>query len=395
MNPPKNLNHAWIVLNAIPNIGPVNVRRLLDAFRQDPLSILSASESSLLQVKGIGKKAASAILQWRNYFDLERELSRMVEANASFVSCDQPNYPEVLKTIYDPPIGFYQKGPFLFADKQPAIAIVGSRNTTLYGLRVARSFAQRLASMGFCIVSGMARGVDTAAHEGALEASGDTVAVLGNGLDIIYPPENLDLYRRIEAKGAVISEFCFGRRADRQTFPMRNRIVSGLCDGVLVVESDRSGGSMITAKFAAEQNRQVYAIPGRIDQSTSRGCHQLIKEGAILTTSVDDILDDLKYRIQQPELDFRIESERDEKVDKVGGSAPRLNSDTKTDSGFSQLDGPLRELYSLISSEGVLSVDQILDLTDMDVSRVNARLMELELKKLIVKQMDGSFTTRN
>jgi DNA processing protein len=264
-----------MVLNAIPNIGPVNTRRLLEAFANDPLMVIQASDKSLMNVKGIGEKAAQSIRDWSRYFDLQREKLKLKDTGAGFVDWTSDLYPKRLKTIYDPPIGLYQAGEFQFKESQPVIAIVGSRRTTLYGLRVARQFAQRLATMGFCIVSGLARGVDSAAHEGALEAGGHTVAVLGNGLDIIYPPENLELYRKLIDKGAILSEFCFGRRADRQTFPMRNRIISGLSDGVIVVESDVNGGSMITARFAAEHGRQVYAVPGRIDQSTSRGCHQL------------------------------------------------------------------------------------------------------------------------
>jgi len=392
LNSIQTPKHAWLVLNAISHIGPVNLRRLLDAFDHDPLSIFEASLRDLMDVKGIGDKAAFSIKNWWQSFDLEHEMKKLEEANARFISHKDVDYPEILGNLYDPPIGLYQKGDFVFKKNQPAIAIVGSRNTTLYGLRIARQFAQRLASMGFCIVSGLARGVDTAAHEGALEAGGDTVAVLGNGLDIIYPPENLELYRRIADSGAVISEFCFGRRADRQTFPMRNRIVSGLSDGVLVVESDENGGSMITAKFAIEQNRQVYAIPGRIDQSTSRGCHRLIKEGAILTTSVEDILEDLKYRIHQPDLFESVNT--DDAVVPFDRSFSEENSTVVMSTPSRTLEGATLVIYETLKKEGSLTVDELVEVTDLDVSSLNANLMVMELQKLVTKQLDGSFSLR-
>ena len=380
------------MLNAISHIGPVNVRRLLDAFDNDPRKILSAPIGHLLKVRGIGDKAAFSIKNWWEKFDLDAELRKLDEAKANFISFQDEAYPSILKNLYDPPIGLYQKGGFMFRADQPTIAIVGSRNTTLYGLRVARQFAQRLASMGFCIVSGLARGVDTAAHEGALEANGDTVAVLGNGMDIIYPPENLDLYRSIAEKGAILSEFCFGRRADRQTFPMRNRIVSGLSDGVLVVESDVNGGSMITARFAIEQNRQVYAIPGRIDQATSKGCHRLIKEGAILTTSIEDILEDLKYRIQQPDL---FENLKEERVgDWVSDNSSSSDTSAKDESSKLTLEGPMLKIYQTLKKEGSLTVDEMVELIAMDVAGLNSTLMMMELQKLVVKHVDGSFSLK-
>lgn len=381
MNPPLSSSDAYMVLNAIPHLGPVNTRRLLDAFSGDPFSILEASRKSLLSINGIGEKAAGSIREWAQRFDLEREKNKLSEADARFINHSSELYPARLKNIYDPPVGLYQIGNFEFKETQPFLAIVGSRRTTLYGLRMARQFAQRLAGMGFCIVSGLARGVDTAAHEGALEAGGDTVAVLGNGLDIIYPPENLDLYRKIQSEGAILTEFCFGRRADRQTFPMRNRIVSGLCDGVLVIESDEKGGSMITARFAGEQGRQVYAIPGRIDQSTSRGCHQLIKDGAILTTCVEDILDDMRYRLYQPDL-FATGDNREKKAVKNRSKAERFTG---------ELDSDELLILDVLHKEKELSMDELVLLTELSVSSVAAKLMMLELKKQVKKQVDGSF----
>ena len=185
----------------------------------------------------------------------------MAQSHADFIVGGDDAYPKLLKEISDPPIALYRKGSYDFS--RPHIAIVGSRRTTLYGQATAKKIGAQLAQLGFCIVSGLARGIDTAAHEGALSVGGKTAAVLGTGLDVIYPPENLGLYRQIEEHGAVLSEFPFGRRADRQSFAMRNRIVAGMCEATVVIESDVDGGAMITARFAGEQGRLLFAVCAR------------------------------------------------------------------------------------------------------------------------------------
>ncbi|MFO8027945.1 MAG: DNA-processing protein DprA, partial [Opitutales bacterium] len=287
-------NDALIILNGLPHIGPVMLRHLMDAFSDDPAAVLSGDQRGVLGVKGVGRKAADVLLDWPNHFDLAKEKQKMATSGIRFVDRWDPAYPVSLAELYDPPIGLYWKGEYIV--ERPCVAIVGTRRATLYGRKVAKRFGSELARMGFCVVSGMARGTDTAAHEGALEAGGPTLAVFGCGMDIIYPPENLELSREITGKGALLSEFPFGRRADRQTFPMRNRVVAGLCEAVIVVESAAAGGSMITARFAGEQGRQVMAVPGRIDQESSAGCHQLIRDGATMITSVEDVLEELRYR---------------------------------------------------------------------------------------------------
>src|SRR5688572_18783814 len=284
---------AFIILNALPNIGPITLNRILEELGGDPRAVFSAGQRRLEAVKGVGPVIAETIESWRNHVNLAREEDRMAKSAADFITTRDAGYPKLLKEIHDPPIGLYRKGRYDFS--HPCVAIVGSRRTTLYGQAIAKKFGAELARLGFCVVSGLARGIDTAAHDGALSVGGKTAAVLGTGIDIIYPPENIELYRRIEAEGAIISEFPFGRRADRQSFAMRNRIVAGMSQAVVVVESDVSGGAMITARFAGEQGRQLFAVPGRIDQPTSAGCHQLIRDGATLLTSVDDILSELNY----------------------------------------------------------------------------------------------------
>ncbi|RKX34628.1 MAG: DNA-protecting protein DprA, partial [Verrucomicrobia bacterium] len=284
---------ALLVLNGLPSIGPISLNRLLEAFGDDPAAVLDASSSALRRVPKIGPVTADIVCGWPKHFRLEREEAKLKAGGTRFITREDDGYPELLKEIHDPPIGLYSLGEYKWADR--AVAIVGSRRSTLYGQSVAKRFGADLARAGFCVFSGLARGIDTAAHEGALSVDGATVAVLGCGLDIIYPPENLDLYRRIGETGVVFSEFPYGRRADRQTFPMRNRVVAGACQAVIVIESDTNGGAMITARFAGEQGRMVYAVPGRIDQATSRGCHALIRDGVTLVTSVDDILQEFDY----------------------------------------------------------------------------------------------------
>src|ERR1017187_8746642 len=283
----------FLVLNALPNIGPITLNRLLAELGADPRLVLTAGQRRLEAVKGVGPVISASIAAWREHFDLAREVEWMAKSGVDFITGSDAGYPRLLKEIHDPPIGLYRKGRYEFG--APCVAIVGSRRTTLYGQATAKRFGAELARLGFSIVSGLARGIDTAAHEGALSVGGKTAAVLGTGIDLIYPPENLELYRRIEAEGVILSEFPFGRRADRQSFAMRNRIIAGVSDAVIVVESDVDGGAMITARFAGEQGRLLYAVPGRIDQNSSAGCHQLIRDGATLLTGVDDILSELNY----------------------------------------------------------------------------------------------------
>jgi DNA processing protein len=363
---------AFLVLNALPNIGPVNLRRLLDEFGDDPMVVLGASASELERVKGVGPTISGSVTSWADRVNVEREEQRLAQANAQFVTCRDDHYPALLRELYDPPIGLYQKGNYTYS--RPAIAMVGSRKTTLYGQKVARTLAQELTHAGFCIVSGLARGIDTAAHEGALAAGGPTVGVLGTGLDIIYPPENLDLYRKVEASGAVVSEFPFGRRADRQSFAMRNRIVAGMSVAVVVVESDKAGGSMITARFAGEQGRQLFAVPGRIDQPTSAGCHQLIRDGASLVTCVDDILAEFSY---------------------LDGLAPTPIASKTNQSESGEVAPPMspaEERVMICFSGGArLTADEIVIASQVSIAEVNTALMMLELHRRIAKQPDGRF----
>ena len=294
-------------------------------------------------------------------------MDRMEKSGIRFVVTAADAYPPMLKEIYDPPIGLYWKGDYVL--DRPTVAIVGSRKTTLYGRHVARKLGRELARCGFCVVSGGARGVDNEAHKGALEVDGKTISVMGCGMDIVYPAENFDLFNEIAQPGAVISELPFGRRANRQTFPMRNRIVSGMCQALIVVESDLQGGSMISARFAAEQGRTVFAVPGRIYQPTSRGCHQLIREGAMLLSKPEDVVEELGYLI--------INQASDERLD--------------TGLGSDSLSEEEREILSHFSGGEVLDMDRLIDMTGKSSPELASLLMMLELKHLVSKRFDGAF----
>lgn len=360
---------AFMVLNGLPGMGPITLNRLLELFDNDPIAVLNAPAARLQEAKRVGGKVADAIRAWREHFPLEKEEAKLAQAGAAFVNSQDDDYPASLREIHDPPIGLYFRGEYRCTHR--CVAIVGSRRATLYGRAVAKRLGGELARLGFCVVSGLARGIDTEAHEGALAVSGRTVAVLGCGLDIIYPPENLELYRRIADTGAVISEFPFGRRADKQTFPMRNRVVAGLCEAIIVVETDTTGGAMITARFAADLGRIVFAVPGRIDQPTSRGCHQLIRDGATLLMSVDDVLSELSY---------------------LGGLRPQpIASNTGELAVPEDLSEDEAAVFEAFRGGSVLSPDAISGLSGRGIAEVSATLMMLELKKLVRKRADGSF----
>lgn len=370
---------AFLVLNALPNIGPITLNRLLAELGGDPVAVFAADRPRLLGVKGVGPVIADTILAWRSHVDLPREEEWMARIGADFITARDPGYPGLLKEIHDPPIGLYRKGRYGFT--QPCVAIVGSRRTTLYGQGVAKRFGVELARLGFCVVSGLARGIDTAAHEGALSAGGATAGVLGTGIDLVYPPENYALYRRIEAEGgAILSEFPFTRRADRQSFAMRNRIVAGMCEATIVVESDVDGGAMITARFAGEQGRLIFAVPGRIDQDTSAGCHQLIRDGATLMTSVDDLLNELSY----------LDGLRPAAIPAKPGPGAEGGNDPRRPA-LSPEEGRVLECFR---GGGILSPDALAGLTGWGAEQVSPVLMMLELKRLVAKRADGTFEAR-
>jgi len=368
----KGPSDAYLALNLLPGVGPASMNRLLQAFGQDPRRILRASRNELEGVGRLSGKAIEALQDWESIVDLRREEESLLRRGVDFLSRDHADYPSILKETADPPIGLYRLGKYNF--EKPMVAVVGTRNCTLYGRSVAQSLGRQLSDLGFCVVSGMARGIDTFAHKGALESEGgSTVCVLGCGIDIVYPPENFEIYKEAQANGAVLSEFPFGRRADRNSFPMRNRLVSGLSHAVVVVESESAGGSMITARFAGEQGRIVCAVPGRIDQKSSSGCNELIRDGAVLLGSVEDLLQELSHLDDVPHLDLGTENAQ-------GAGAPEID-----------LTAEEARLYRLLDGGEAMSLEDLATRSGRSIAEASVTVMTLELRGVLSKRLDGRF----
>jgi len=349
---------AYIALNMMEKIGPVGVQSLVSRLGS-AVAIFEAGKDEFREAKGIGPGVAASILSQRGEVDWEGEQERANALGMRLVAQVDDEYPALLREIHDPPLALYVKGNLLSRDSR-SVAVVGTRRATHYGMASARKLSSQLARSGLTILSGLALGIDTAAHEGALKAGGRTVAVIGSGLNCLYPAENGNLAERIAEHGAVISEFPLGRKPDKTTFPMRNRIVSGLSEAVLVVEAGRRSGATITANQALQQGRSVFAVPGRIDSYASIGAHELIKCGAYLVTDADDILEHFEMLFPHKKRD--------------DDSADRGNLAT------------LSEEESLIVGlleRGEKQVDAIIRESKMNPATVNAFLLSLELKKMV------------
>jgi len=292
----KNLL-PWFALKSVPGIGDLNFKRLIDRF-QSPERVFEASLSQLLAVQGLSQRLASAIKGHKIPDAVKKELDRVSKKRYRILTLADPDYPALLCEIPDPPPFLYVAGRINPAWKN--IAVVGSRSASTYGLSTTRRLCSQLAAYQFTVVSGMALGIDTAAHQGALMGNGPTVAVLGSGLENIYPPENRRLFQEIAENGAVVSEFPLSTEPEGHNFPRRNRIISGMSLGAVIVEATRKSGSLITARLAAEQGREVFAVPGSIQSYKSRGTHSLIKQGAKLVERVEDIVEELF-----PQIDYR------------------------------------------------------------------------------------------
>lgn len=284
----------WFLLKSVPGVGNLIFKRLIDRFGS-PESVLTAPPETLAQVDGISQKLAFLIHCHTVSKSIDKELNLLSKTKYKIITLTDADYPPLLKEIPDPPPFLYVHGHL--SHTHTSIAVVGSRNATSYGISTTQKLCSDLASLNVTIVSGMARGIDTAAHQGAIEGSGKTISVLGSGLENIYPAENRDLFHQISENGAVISEFPLFAEPDARNFPVRNRIISGISLGTVVVEASKKSGSLITARIAAEQNREVFAIPGSIQSFKSIGTHTLIKQGAKLVEHAQDIMEELAYRI--------------------------------------------------------------------------------------------------
>ena len=279
----------WLALKGVPGVGNLIFRRLVERFGS-PESVFTADENQLMAVQGVNARLAAAIRRHRISDQVDRELESVDQSGYTVITLTDRHYPELLRQIPDPPPFLYVYGTL--PDSALNIAVVGSRNATAYGISTTRRLCEDLAAQQATIVSGLARGVDTAAHAGAIAGKGLTVAVLGTGLNRIYPRENRGLFHRIAENGAVITEFPLNSGPDAHHFPARNRIISGMSHGTVVVEATGRSGSLITARLAAEQNREVFAVPGNIHSFKSVGTHSLIQQGAKLVVHAGDVLEE-------------------------------------------------------------------------------------------------------
>ncbi len=350
---------ALVGLNQTCDIGAIRLTKLLKVFHQ-PEDILKAPFEKLMAVPGIGPQIAAKITSLKKE-DLEREFLAAEKQGLKILTLEDADYPENLKNIPDAPIVLYVRGELKPQDKL-AIGIVGSRQASIYGLNNAKKFAYELAERGFTIVSGMARGIDTCAHRGGLAAGGRTIAVMGSGFNHIYPPENKELAGEIAQSGAVLSEFPMDAEPFPYNFPRRNRVISGLSQGVLVVEAARNSGALITADFALEQGRDVFALPGQVDSLRAFGTNGLIKQGAKLVSCVDDIMEE-----------FALEANTHQ--------APQAQETNES------------RVYGLIHDEPT-QLDDLLEKSNLDISDISGILVSLQIKRL-VRELPGKQFVRS
>ncbi|MBU1194450.1 MAG: DNA-processing protein DprA [Proteobacteria bacterium] len=364
----------WFILREIPMLGDTMYKKLIDHFKT-PEAILSASKKQLSQTDKMSARILDGIAQYKTFEPAARkELERLYSRHINIVTLNDPEYPPLLKHIADAP-------PFLtymgtLDNSAPCIAIVGSRAATSYGLNTAGNLAFKLAESGFQVVSGMARGIDTAAHKGALKADGKTIAVLGSGLNHIYPKENKDLYTTISQTGTVFSEFKLDAQPLGVNFPKRNRIIAGLCCGTIIVEAAKKSGSLITARLAGEYNREVFAVPGSIASKKSEGTHSLLKQGAKLVETPMDVIDELQHFIHTEK----------EKIIPV----PLQN---KISTQYNKNKSDQNMILNLIEPYPV-HIDVLIEKSGMIPSLVSSMLFDLEMDKKIIRHQGNYYSTR-
>jgi DNA processing protein len=350
---------SWIALSLVPEVGPVTFRKLLSLYR-DPDSVFKAPLRELSAIEGVGEKKAKNIKDFSGWKDVEKHVRQLNGCDACVVTFRDSSYPSLLRQTEDAPVILYVRGSIQEEDKY-AIAIVGSRKFTPYGKLVTERLSSELSRSGFTIVSGMARGIDTVAHTNCITSGGRTIAVLGSGIDRAYPPENRGLMERITASGYVVSEFPWGTEPNKENFPKRNRLISGLSMGVVVVEAAAGSGALITAGTALEQNREVFAVPGNITSPNSAGTNELIKRGAKLIRKADDIVEEL---------------------------APMLRGFVKEKEGLKvDITEEEKKLCDILTGEPV-HVDMLSRELSLSPAAALTTLLSLEIKG-IVRQADG------
>jgi DNA processing protein len=358
---------AWFQLKSVPGIGNLMFKRLLDRFGS-PEAVFETGEEQLLTVEGMTSRLVRALRRPPGKNRFKPELSEVEGKGFAIVTLNDPSYPQLLREIPDPPPFLYVHGRL--SPSRRKIAVVGSRNPTRYGLEVSRKLSADLTVRGLTVVSGMATGIDTAAHEGALLQGGETVAVLGSGFNRIYPSGNRGLCGRIAASGAVVSELPLNSGPDAHHFPVRNRIISGMSLGSLVVEAGLKSGSLITARLAAEQNREVFAVPGSIHSFKSTGTHALIKRGAKLVAHAGDVVEELCAQLPVGPAE----------VEDVGidGEAP-----------VGRLSAEEARVLKMLDPYPI-HIDDLVRKLQIDAGQLSALLLQLEIKGLI-RQMPGKY----
>lgn len=359
---------GWLALFTVPNVGPIRYVSLVKHFGS-PERVLSASQRELAELPDVGPVIASNIRNKVSWEQADEQLKLIQRNQTQIVTFKDENYPQCLLSIYDPPPFLFVKGEIKKED-QNAVAIVGCRAASPYGKRITERIGRELAKRGITVVSGLARGIDSIGHISALKERGRTLAVFGSGLDVLYPPENRKLAERIMSSGAILSEFPMGTKPEAPNFPRRNRLISGLSLGVVIVEAGTKSGALLTAHCALEQNREVFAIPGNLGSRNSEGTNRLIKEGAKLVTSVEDILEELRLTPAGKEPGSYLQGERD---------LPHL----------SEME---RSIFKLISDEPY-HIDRIASQVSVRVPQALTTLLSLELKGL-VKQLSGKMFVR-
>lgn len=359
----------WLALTYVRDIGPAAIKRLLAAFKS-PDMVFKAKLSEIRDVLNIRESQANNIIEFDSWDRVEKEIQKIKKHNIRIITFDDDEYPESLRQIDAPPMLLYSKG-LLNADDKYSVAIVGSRMMTEYGKRVAEKIASELAGYGLTVVSGMARGIDTVSHKGALNAGGRSIAVLGCGLDRPYPHENIELFRTLSKSGCVLSEFPMEMPPNKENFPRRNRIISGLSLGVIVIEATKESGSLITANYALEQNKEIFAVPGNITSKNSQGTNELIKKGAKLVQGIDDILEEL-----HPHL-----------TGMKGYSLKLLSQRTVTANPVPEISDEEKKVLNALGSNPV-HIDTISRSLNLASNRLLAVLLDLEMKSLI-KQTEG------
>ena len=371
----------WLTLAMVPGIGSTHFIRLLARFRT-PGNVLTASQGALAEV--IRPALAKQIVGYAEVVDLDEQERRMTECDAGLITMNDTLYPARLGEIYDPPLVLFTRGELLEVD-EVSVAIVGTRRATPYGIRMAEKLGRELAARGITVVSGMATGIDSAAHRGALEAGGRTIAILGNGVDVVYPKHNAELMQAIIQQGCTLSQFPMGYEPHKGHFPQRNRIMSGMTLGTVVVQAPARSGALITANTAAEQGREVFAVPGEVGVNASEGPHALIREGAKLVETVEDILVELNLPAE-----VRVAPSSPEPASPTGDqSQPQQTTPVAPAQtpAVKALSSPEQVVLSVLAPNGSF-VDEIAAASRVSISEALSALTILELKGL-VRQFSG------